>query len=404
MQAEQTKIETLDPKPDIANKGNHWPLFLALLTVVGLALRFWKIGAGLPSAYFGDEGHYIYFAMNMPGSHFNPHFYPALFFYLCFFMEASYILGAHAAGKLASFSQAWTVFLNDPSIFYILGRSISAVLGALTIPLTYVVGEKMFAKQTGFIGALFITVCFMHVQYSQIAYLDVTLTFFMLLSFFFSLRALEEGRLRDFALAGLMGGLAVSTKYNGLPVLMWAPLACIFLSQKNKENLFSGQQIQRLFFFTGFFMLGFTLGTPFWIIDLFTFAKKVASCWSYYKTGGKGQLGSDGQWNWFYYLGVVFPGALGWPLTVLAIFGMLFLIIKFEAKNLFFAAFPVLYVLVSGSSSIRAARYMIPLLPFFCIAASFLIFSISRVFQKKGMNGTLFLWLAAILFVLPSGI
>ncbi len=354
-----------------------------LISILGMVLRFWKIGFGLPHVIFGDEGLYVYFALNMGGGFLDPKFYPDLYFYLCFLADGVYILFSWFLGRFHSPGEAWSLYRIDPTVFYIIARSVSAVLGTLTIPVTYKIGKKIFgSSQVGYLAALFLSLSYMHVQYSQIAFLDVTLTFFVILAFFFGLLALESGKLLDFCLSGLTGGLAFSVKYNGLGVIMWGPLICLLHSLRDKTPVCRGLVSRSHLFFLLFFLLGFTLGTPYWIGNWQGFSADIADRVSLYGKG-VGHLGWDGDWNSFHYLLVVLPNGLGWPLTIGGVAGILLLLSRLKPKNVFFVSFPILYFLVTGFSPVRAARYMMPIIPFVCVSAAYLVFSVGSWFQEN---------------------
>ncbi len=46
-------------------------ILLCLISLTGLILRFWKLGFGLPEIIFGDEGLYVYYALNRGGGYFG---------------------------------------------------------------------------------------------------------------------------------------------------------------------------------------------------------------------------------------------------------------------------------------------------------------------------------------------
>lgn len=84
-------------------------------------------------------------------------------------------------------------------------RSLSALCGALSIPLMYLVGEKLFSRKVGFIAALIMTLSAFHVYYSQeYRYYSLVMLLTLAAALFF-IEALETGRLRPFLLFGLAG-------------------------------------------------------------------------------------------------------------------------------------------------------------------------------------------------------
>lgn len=346
-----------------------------LATLAGFILRFWRLDHGLPEVFYSDEGRYVYLALNMGGGDLNPHyfFHPNLYYYLCFFADLLYIAGGLLTGFFKVPGDAWELYRRDPTVFFVIGRSLSAMLGTLTIPLTYLIGKKLFDKSVGVLGAFFLAFSFLHVQFSQIGNLDASLTFFIMLTFLLACLALERDQLRYFLLAGLAAGLAGSTKHQGFETLLWGPLACFLIALRHKTNPFSEIFGKKCLGFFIFFALGFTLGTPYWLLDFEKFKSDVLFHWFHYKTRGEGQLGYEGNWNWLYYLSTPLSYGLGLPLMITGILGIFFLVSRPTPKNIFVVSFPLIYFFIAGLSRIRTARYMMPLVPFLCLAAAVLM-------------------------------
>lgn len=380
-------------------------LGVGILTLVGLGIRFWKIDHGLPHFFYSDEGIFTYLALNMGGQGLNPHYFlhPNLFLYLLLFLDGAFTLGGMAMGIFTRPGDAWQLYVQDPTVFYVIGRSASAVLGTLTIPLTYLIGKKVFNERVGFLGAFFLTFAFLPVQWSQLAYSDSLHTFLTTLAFFFAFRASQEGNIRNFVLAGLISGLSASTKYQGLATLLWGPLASSFFAHKNKMNPVTQLFGKRSFLFLLFFVLGFTLGTPFWIFEFDRFQREVLWNWANLKTHGLGQLGYEGNWNWFYYLNTALTYGLGLPLGICGLFGIILLASQRKLENLFFIAFPTIYFLGIGFSRVRQAKYLLPAFPFLCVAVGFfLVTAITKMMGRESKRSALVYWLAAFLIVLPT--
>ena len=380
-------------------------LLVGILTLAGLALRFWKIHYGLPDVTFANEEITCYPSLNLGGQGFNPrHFiHPNLYYYLWFFLDAIFILGSLATGHFKSTSDAWLLYKTNPTVYFVMGRSISALLGTLTIPLTYEIGRKFFGKKGGLGGAFFLTVSLVHVQWSQIAYMDAPLTFFVMLTFVFALAALETGRVRDFVLAGLFGGLSTSTKYHGAPTLLWGPLACFLCQEKSAKNLLASFWDRRVLLFFCFFIFGFTLGTPFWILDFPEFKKQFLMMCGWFRPRGQGHVGIEGDWNWGYYLFTTLPYSVGLPVLASSLLGILLLIRQISRRNFYFLSFPAAYFFIAGFTKIRQAKYVMPVFPFLCLAAGFfLVFTIEKWLARKNRSAGTALFLATLLVGLPS--
>ena len=380
-------------------------VLVGVWTFLGFLLRFWQIDHGLPHVFYTDEGHYAYFALNMGGGDLNPHdfYHPNLYYYLCFFGDMAYILAGLVSGLFKAPSDAWRLYVTDPTSFYVIGRAVSASLGTLTIPVVYVIGKKFFDGLTALLASFFWAFAFQAVQWSQVGTTDAPGTFFVMLAFFFALKMFQTGRAREFAAAGFAAGLAGSTRYPGLETFVWGPAAALLLAISKKGELEWKKAGKGVLWFTIFFALGFTTGTPYWILDFPKFKADFLWNWNYYKMFGKGQLGYEGDWNWFYYLANPLVYGLGLPLAILSILGLVFLVIRFDEKHAFFLSFPAVYFLVSGFSRIRVSRYFLPLIPFLCLSAAYLLtqFLSRRGAVKKGTRPWA-LALAALFVAVPS--
>jgi mannosyltransferase len=92
-------------------------------------------------------------------------------------------------------------------------RSLSALFGAATVPVGYLVGKQLVDRRVGLILAALIAVNPMLIWYSQEARSYALLVFFAALSFLFFVRALDTQRGRDLALWALASALALWSHY-----------------------------------------------------------------------------------------------------------------------------------------------------------------------------------------------
>ena len=192
----------------------------------------WGLGWGLPHTLaHPDETKFVSTALGFGYGDLNPHWfgYPSLFFYL----SAAAFGALYAAGRLTGdfptlFAFKLQFFL-DPSPFYLATRSLSALAGIATIVVTYRLGKELAGRAAGLVAALLVAANPLHARSSHFGNTDVTMTAFTAAALLFALRAARRGRTRDFVLAGLGLGLAVSTKYPAaffaaaLPLVALAP-------------------------------------------------------------------------------------------------------------------------------------------------------------------------------------
>jgi hypothetical protein len=101
---------------------------------------------------------------------------------------------------------------------------------------------------------------------------------------------------------------------------------------------------------------------------------------------------------------VVLPAAIGWPMFVVGTAGVFALLTtRFRDAAVLFA-FPIAYYVVAGRGYTVFARYIIPVLPFLCIAAAWFVVTTVRVLAKAAtptVQGAL-IAAAAIAVVAPT--
>ena len=132
---------------------------------------------------------------------------------------------ADASGHEALYHMLNSLFLawfgpTGPGI-----RLLSAVLGTVAVPLTYVLGRRMFGAATGLTAATLLAVSFWGLMYSRIGLRQILTPALALPAFYFFWRAMERknkgSSLRWFALSGLFLGLGFHAYFasRGAPLI-----------------------------------------------------------------------------------------------------------------------------------------------------------------------------------------
>ncbi len=151
---------------------------LAILLLVAFVLRVVGIGYGLPLWLVGDEPAFIFGSFKMMELHtLIPAFHQADFistFYYPPYLSYLYLLPfiAVACVKYLFFSGTFgefTQFLQtDLSVFFLVSRLISAMIGTATVYVVYRVGKNMFHREgTALLAAAFLAFSFLHVNFSH---------------------------------------------------------------------------------------------------------------------------------------------------------------------------------------------------------------------------------------------
>jgi len=181
---------------------------------------------------------------------------------------------------------------------------------------------------------------------------------------------------------GLIAGLAGSTKYNGLG--MCVPFVITLVERAIDDRRARTEKYARrrftlaLLAFSVAAAVGFFGASPYILIDWSRFTSAISGVAEHLAEGHGVDLGR----GWSYYARVVLPAAVGWPMFVAGIAGVLaYLTTRFRDGAVLFA-FPIAYYLVAGRGYTVFARYIIPVLPFLCIAAAWFVVTTVRLLAK----------------------
>jgi 4-amino-4-deoxy-L-arabinose transferase-like glycosyltransferase len=337
-------------------------LAVVAVLMMALALRLWGIDFGLPYAYHPDEPGIINRAVRFfRTGDLNPRWfhYPTLYTYIVAAVYlVCYVLGLWGRG----FAQpgempapGWLVMgggLPEVPEQFLIARLLTAGLGILTVALSYAIASHVWDRKTGSIAALFLTVSSLHVANSQFATTDVPMAFMATLSLAFCVRVAGRGHWRDYLLAGLAAGLAVSTKYNAVPVIASLIVAHSLHSYPDLVDW-------RLVLAIGATSVGFAVGMPFAFVELGTFWSGIVFEVKHYASG---HAGFEGEHTWWWVLrllvaqeGLLLPlGSLGGLAEVLR---------RLNREILPLCAFVLLYYGMLAGQVVRFSRNLVPLLP-----------------------------------------
>jgi hypothetical protein len=334
-------------------------LLVALLLALGALARIWGNDYGLPHTYHPDEGHIVNRAIRFHGGDLDPRFFnwPSLYMYL---MSGVYGLLFGWRGVLKAFSE-------NPGVFYLVGRTVTALMGAATIGVVYGLGTRLYGTPVGVLAAVFMTANLLHIRDSHYITTDVPLAFLLAVSVWFTSRYWQEGRRSDAWWSGLFAGLAASMKYPGGLALLALLLAHVGRPRPAgpRWHWIVGPPLVG----AGVLALaGFLAGTPYAAITPVAFARGVLSELREVHTV---QFGNEADMpGYLFHLLHSFPEGMGLLPFGLALVGLLFAVARPGWREAILLAFPLPYFLVIGAWSSRFERYVLPLLPFLAVLAA----------------------------------
>lgn len=351
---------------------------LLLLFVTALLPRLLGLRWGLPNAehwysYHPDERQIVEAVAQLDflNGDFNPNFfnYPSLYTY---FVALAYLLQSTLGLAQTTVPGVTWPILQDV-IFC--GRIVTAILGALTAPLVFLIAQRIRGRIFGIVAALLMALCPGHVQHSHFATVDVPATFFIALSIYLSLRAISCDRYatrpKYFVWAGLAAGLAAATKYNAVLVLI-VPLVALWMERPARFPKYFGATVAAA-------IGGFLIGCPFSVLSFGEFWGDGQNTGFGYELlvhprQGSGEVFQQTGNGWWYHAIYNLPFVLTAPIVVLSLIGLL---LSFrDTRSKYFvplAVFALLYFLAIGTSQVRFLRYTLPMVPVLCIFATLAI-------------------------------
>jgi 4-amino-4-deoxy-L-arabinose transferase-like glycosyltransferase len=353
---------------------NHRTAIGALILALAVAaiLRVWGINFGLPNVLaHPDESRVAHTAVGFLSGALHPGFfnYPTLFMYVTGALDAVYCVSRVAVGSFPSLEACAASWPTDWEPFFLIPRVLSAAAGVATVAILFVLLRRLVDEAAGVAGAMLLAVSFLHARDSHFGVTDISMTFLLVASVALLLRAHDGRALHGFARAGLVGGLAASTKYNAALLVIPAMISTV-------AALVAGDRgaLMRLPVFGAAMAAGFVAGTPYAVLDPMRFWTDASAEATHLGAGHGISLGR----GWVYHATTTLRHGVTLPVLAGAVGGLVFIFRARPWRAAIVFAFPVAYYVVAGRGQTVFARYMVPMVPFTCAAAGILIGAAAR--------------------------
>ena len=387
-------------------------LLLLLVLTYSVWLRWPTLNEGNPYFYHEDEAHHYNRLVDMVkrGS-LNPEYFhkPSLHFYL---RMPAVLLGfwvSKRAGEirsvkdlrtrdrfgLAKYSFSW----SHPTVV-IFVRAVTLMLVLLTCGLVFVAARLLSINvPAGIIAVLFLSASPEIFNYSGFIGVDVPLMFFSLLASVIALWALRTPTSSAIWLLGIVSGLAVSCKYNGMPIALLAIL--VLWSSTRAKKL----KLTKLLIVAALIgpIVGFFIGSPYILVSMPLFVKQLSyEIWHYAVAGHAGHSASPGLPQVAHYLHWLCGDGLGLAVTALTLVGIPCMARMLGARGAIFLSFPILFFALMCAQKANFVRNMLPILPYLVIAAAYTLqLCISRVCSQRYLTYPLYALLGIGLVIAP---
>jgi hypothetical protein len=342
-----------------------WGIF-----IIALILRFWGIWYGLPLQLNVDEPSLVSGTLSIKHN-LNPGRFdwPSLYFYI----------NAAFYGAFALIKPILTATLKipddsfSPAAFFLISRSLSAVLGSLTVIVVFMIGRKIFSHRVGMIAALLLTFLPVHVLESHLAKVDIAHTFFVALAVYFIWDIYKKGNKWSYIMSGILIGIATSIKYNSFLLAISVLQAYLMRRSESQEadfikKYFDWKSVKYMLLAGLLSIVVFYMGSPFALFDYKTFFSTERG------QGAMWQFQNLGKVEWADYPAEVyetfvtmFQNDLGYIIWILfSVLLLLFLFFNKRSKAYNFLLFPTILISLYITRLDRSpSHYFLMLIPFY---------------------------------------
>ncbi len=305
---------------------------LVIAVGVGATLRFWNINA---LGYNSDEAVYTGQAAALAGDPALSQFFP--------------IFRAHPMVFQYTLSLVFSVF----GVHDILGRSLAAIIGLVTVLLVYRIGTELYGRWTGITAAGLMAIMPYHVVVTRQVLLDGPLTFCTTLTLLLIVRYANTGRPLYLMAAGSGLGLTFLTKETGF-ILAAGAFAFLALTP----------QI-RIRFWT-LVASGFCMMVP---IVMFPVSIALAGRSDTAKSYLVWQLLRPSNHTWTFFPTVV-PPAMGWLVLVSAFGGLILLRNERTWRETLLLSWIFIPAFLFQVWPVKGFQYLLPIAPAVSILAA----------------------------------
>jgi len=378
---------------------------LALLVVLAALVRVWGLRFGLPHTECRpDESVIVALAEQFWSGDLNPRFfrYPTLQMYLtAMAFGADYVQG-RVRGTYPSLSAYRQAMIENAPHLHLVARALSALLGTLTVVALYRLASAAVDHDTGLVAAFFLSLTSLHARDSHFGTTDVPLTFFLTVAVLFVWRSHVRGRTADYALAGMVSGLAMATKYLGLLVAFPLAIGHFARSRPEGESALAPAELRKLALFGLCLGLMFVAATPFAVPEWRLLLRDVHTDWDYARSGYWTVFGRA----WSLHPRLSLWHGLGPPQLLAGVMGLACFAFRRPRPAAVLLAFPFAYCVLIARDRLVFARYAIPLLPFLCFGAALLVTALAERLAAGGpgvRRGAL-VALGALVTIAPSAL
>jgi 4-amino-4-deoxy-L-arabinose transferase-like glycosyltransferase len=241
-------------------------------------------------------------------------------------------------------------------------RVVPAVLGILTVLVTYLIGKQLYDTKVALIAALVLALLPYHVILSRQVLLDVSLTFFFALTLYFLVRYLKKPQdIQWLFLVGASAGLTFLSKEVGIFALIVSIVSLILTRTITLRRI--GVIVSAFLFAT----------SPFWL-PILTVPQAYDAAFAYWNW----QTSRDQNQSADFYFGLIWQEALGYVLTSLVVFSIVYAVktgaIK-EPRVFTLMLWIGIPLVIFQFLTVKGYAFLLPIIPPFVLLGVSFLFS-----------------------------
>lgn len=366
-----------------------WAALLLLLATIGFALwlRGPSVSYGLPYFYGEDEAHHFNRVVRMvQKGEWDPHYFhkPSLHFYLRMPIVAAGFLWSVRNSEIRSIKEVQTsdrfgiaqyAFSASHPTLVKFNRAFSLFLSLGVLVFVYLIARELSLAHGLSILAVLITAASPELLLqSAVIGVDIVMSFFVVVAVYGALRVYRNFSLRGLFWVGIACGLAISSKYNALPIAILPILLCASRSRFELESI--------LFAFLAP-AVGFFIGSPFILTSFPLFLDQLGyEIWHYGVSGHEGHQAAPGLPQLLFYWEWLTTDGVGLVTAAVALFGVLLVATRPNWRRIIAFAFPILFFTLMVFQRANFTRNMIVFVPFVPIFAALVLSELYRALRR----------------------
>jgi 4-amino-4-deoxy-L-arabinose transferase-like glycosyltransferase len=368
----------LPAKPDlIAVTKSRALVGLAIITAIGGALRFYNLAWGAPYFHFHMDEHYVFMGADLLRTRMRDAALSGKFFmygplpmYLLDALRWVYDRTAHPLVLTVP---------RDEITYMVMGRAISASFGTAAIVVVYSIATRIAGRPAGLLAAAFLACSVLLVRDSHFFSVDVSMTFFCLLTWLALLRMAERGTIGSAMATGTAFAAAITCKYTA--VFLAIPIALAWVAVPARPTVLHPYGAWLRWAFRGL-IVPFSAGVTFVLLDpmvllyLDKFRFDVRTQITEPLSGATRPIFFAHFFDLAHPRLYFFTNLLWWgvgpALEIAGLAGVVWLLVRRSKAAALSAIVPIAYFLVAGNTVAPFIRYAIPLATALTVAAGVL--------------------------------